>query len=309
MEFFTRIVETGHAFAAWNQLADLCMTAQSLEIYRAVLRQNCSGKICQDRHFVAGTLKACRPAIAQSHETEHGFLSCGLRFLVARQDRENQCVTTEIPRVTGVECCGQAGHRTNAVHCPFGTMPVRIVAEQIATQTKSKIHFPGMGGFHAPYRVIAGGLRDRESQPLVKLFKHGLFQSRSNAYGAEALDIAVSSNRHYAGVASAHHASKKCQVGNHLDIIRAVKMMSNAHAPANHGVVRRTILFGEICDLLACQPAVRFNVLPHQLFHEGAEFRESFRMLINEGLILGIPVEDLAANACKQCEVTAAVRR
>ena len=66
---------------------------------------------------------------------------------------------------------------------------------------------------------------------------------------ADALHVRVAADRQQPGVRPADHAAQQRQVGDRLHVLHAVRVVRDAHRPAEDDVLRRGVALGDLVDL------------------------------------------------------------
>ena len=106
-----------------------------------------------------------------------------------------------------------------------------------------------MHRFHAGEGVEPIGGGHLEVQAQGEVVHHRFPERRGEAHRADALHVAVAAQRQEAGAFAPHHATQERQVDERLHVAHPVCVMSNAHRPGKHRVVRTRVLVRHLLHL------------------------------------------------------------
>ena len=113
----------------------------------------------------------------------------------------------------------------------------------------------------------------------LQLIERRKLRLLGDADGALALHVGMAAHRQDVSAGPADVAAKEEQVRDHLDILRALKLLGDAHAVDAKAGFALGVSAGRLLDFLAAEPGALFDGFPARVAAVVCEVLEAVRVL------------------------------
>ena len=118
---------------------------------------------------------------------------------------------------------------------------------------------------------------------------------RYSAHLGASLHAAVASNRHETSVRPANVSLRKLKIHDGADIVAAVAMLRDPHAPNNDGVPRIAERFGKAQHVAASKAGAALEIFPGKFSHLFFGFREARGALVDEFAVEPVVFDEIVS--------------